>query len=247
MQKLFNSPLVLILHQMASVSSASLNGFWLSHLYTVMILPLNLLRKLRLSTRQTIGLSAIFGIGFVIIGVAIARLIEVTPATTVSDATTNVHSIAKGPITLSAWSHIEASVAVIVASLPTFRFLLSRAADRKYYVRSPPQEPKLSPSVRTIGSGGKRKVNRSETDTTNFGSINEEMLGSANELSNLNQDHVEGVIQTQNEVVQPKPIYSPETEQKTMKVTDYHKRFQLPVEADTNSTDSLAKKERGFV
>jgi len=214
-----------------------------------MILPLNLLRKLKLSTRQTIVLSAIFGIGFIIIGVAIARLVEVTPATSSVSTSSSSSSITKGPITLSAWSHIEASVAIIVASLPTFRFLLSRAADRKHYVRSPPQEPN-SPSVHTIGSDGQRKVNRSETDTTNFGSINEEMLGSSNELSNFNQDHVENVIQKQttDEIIQPKPIYSSEIEQKAMKEMDDHrKRFPLLVEADTNSTDSLAKKERGFV
>jgi len=213
-----------------------------------MILPLNLLRKLKLSTRQTIGLSAIFGIGFIIIGVAIARLVEVTPATSSVSTSSSSSSITKGPITLSAWSHIEASVAVIVASLPTFRFLLSRAANRKHYVRSPPQDSN-SPSVRTIGSGGQRKANKSETDTTTFGSINEEVLGFSNELSNFNQDPVEKVIrnQTNDEIIQPKPISSPEVEQKVMKETDdYLKRIPIPVEADTNSTDSLVKKESSF-
>jgi len=214
-----------------------------------MILPLNLLRKFRLSTRQTIALSAIFGIGFVIIGVAIARLIEVTPATTNYSA--SVSAIARDPITLSAWSHIEASVAVIVASLPTFRFI-SRTADRKYHEKSPPQADGLGPSIRTIGSAVQRKVNRSEADTTNVESINEEILGSSNELHNLNQDGTENPRQGQgdyvfsDEIVQPKPTYSPEVEHKAMKDSnDYPKRL-LPVDMDTASTDS-SKKERGFV
>ncbi|KAK1598199.1 uncharacterized protein LY79DRAFT_586820 [Colletotrichum navitas] len=90
----------------------------------IMILPLNLLRKLTISRSHKLGLTVLFSLGGVIVAFAIARLVQVTKAT--SDAAKDPTTVANGPVLLSMWSHIESSVSVIVATLPAFRFLLSK-------------------------------------------------------------------------------------------------------------------------
>lgn len=89
----------------------------------IMILPLNLLRKLQINARQKFGLAIIFSLGTIIIAFAFARLGQVTKAT--SDAAKDPSTVADGPVLLSMWSHIESSVSVIVATLPAFRYLLN--------------------------------------------------------------------------------------------------------------------------
>ncbi|KAJ4362768.1 hypothetical protein N0V95_001259 [Ascochyta clinopodiicola] len=89
----------------------------------IMILPLNLLRKLQVSARQKFGLAVIFSLGTIIIAFAFARLAQVTKAT--SNAAKDPSTVADGPVLLSMWSHIESSVSVIVATLPAFRYLLN--------------------------------------------------------------------------------------------------------------------------
>lgn len=89
----------------------------------IMILPLNLLRKLQISPRQKYGLAVIFCLGSIIIAFAFARLVQVTKAT--SAAGKDPTTVANGPVLLSMWSHIESSVSVIVATLPAFRSLLN--------------------------------------------------------------------------------------------------------------------------
>ncbi|KAK7447807.1 hypothetical protein Landi51_06611 [Colletotrichum acutatum] len=97
----------------------------------IMILPLNLLRKLSTSPSHKFGLAILFSLGGIIVAFAIARLAQVTKAT--GDAAKDPTTIANGPVLLSMWSHIESSVSIIVATLPAFRFLLSknRNATRK--------------------------------------------------------------------------------------------------------------------
>jgi hypothetical protein len=92
----------------------------------IMILPLNLLRKLQVSPHQKFGLTIIFSLGTVIIAFAIARLVQVTKATNNPDPST----LANGPVLLSMWSHIESSVSVIVATLPAFRWTLNSKLGR---------------------------------------------------------------------------------------------------------------------
>lgn len=96
-----------------------------------MILPLNLLRKLSTSPSHKFGLAILFSLGGIIVAFAIARLAQVTKAT--GDAAKDPTTVANGPVLLSMWSHIESSVSIIVATLPAFRFLLSknRNATRK--------------------------------------------------------------------------------------------------------------------
>ncbi|CAN9178016.1 unnamed protein product [Alternaria alternata] len=87
----------------------------------IMLLPLNLLRKLQVSAQQKFGLAVIFSLGTIIIAFAFARLAQVTKATSNPDPA----ALADGPVLLSMWSHIESSVSVIVATLPAFRYLLN--------------------------------------------------------------------------------------------------------------------------
>ncbi|WYZ45127.1 hypothetical protein EsH8_VIII_000443 [Colletotrichum jinshuiense] len=90
----------------------------------IMMLPLNLLRKLSTSRSHKLGLAVLFSLGGIIIAFALARLAQVTKAT--SDSAKDPTTVANGPVLLSMWSHIESSVSVIVATLPAFRFLLSK-------------------------------------------------------------------------------------------------------------------------
>ncbi|GKT78221.1 CFEM domain-containing protein [Colletotrichum tofieldiae] len=90
----------------------------------IMVLPLNLLRKLTTSRSHKLGLAVLFSLGGIIIAFAIARLAQVTKAT--GDAAKDPTTVANGPVLLSMWSHIESSVSIIVATLPAFRFLLSK-------------------------------------------------------------------------------------------------------------------------
>src|SRR5689334_18582167 len=86
-----------------------------------MLLPLNLLYQLQLARRLWVGLAAVLTVGFIIIVFAIVRLIEVTQATQAVQQ--DPKKVAESPIDLSAWRHIEGSLSIIVASLPTCRFL----------------------------------------------------------------------------------------------------------------------------
>ncbi|KAL0944551.1 uncharacterized protein CTRU02_202438 [Colletotrichum truncatum] len=90
----------------------------------IMILPLNLLRKLITSPTHKFGLAVLFSLGAIIIAFALVRLAQVTKAT--SDSAKDPTTVANGPVLLSMWSHIESTVSIIVATLPAFRFLLGK-------------------------------------------------------------------------------------------------------------------------
>ncbi|KAF1840641.1 uncharacterized protein K460DRAFT_320915, partial [Cucurbitaria berberidis CBS 394.84] len=119
----------------------------------IMILPLNLLRKLQVSPQQKFGLAVIFSLGTIIIAFAFARLVQVTKATSNPDPT----SIADGPVLLSMWSHIESSVSIIVATLPAFRYLLNSRAGR---TTPGPSGPQVYGTSQRSGSGVKSKAKR---------------------------------------------------------------------------------------
>ncbi|KAF5524635.1 hypothetical protein CGCA056_v005320 [Colletotrichum aenigma] len=91
----------------------------------IMILPLNLLRKLTTSRTHKLGLVVLFSLGAIIIAFALVRLVQVTKAT--SDTAKDPTTVANGPVLLSMWSHVESTVSIIVATLPAFRFLLSKS------------------------------------------------------------------------------------------------------------------------
>jgi len=89
-----------------------------------MILPLHLILKLKISHTHKFGLFIVFSLGGIIIAFAFVRLAQVTRAT--SDTIQDPTIVASGPVLLSMWSHVESSVAVHVAALPAFRFLLKK-------------------------------------------------------------------------------------------------------------------------
>ncbi|KAH6861191.1 hypothetical protein BKA58DRAFT_48332 [Alternaria rosae] len=119
----------------------------------IMLLPLNLLRKLQVSPQQKFGLAVIFSLGTIIIAFAFARLAQVTKATSNPDPTT----LADGPVLLSMWSHIESSVSVIVATLPAFRYLLNGKMGR---TRPGPSKPPVYGSAEPGTSGARSKARR---------------------------------------------------------------------------------------
>lgn len=128
-----------------------------------MVLPLNLVWKLRVTTRHKAGLGLLFSLGAIIIAFALVRMVQVTKATsqTAQDPTT----VANGPVLLSMWSHIESSVSVIVATLPAFRFLLSKNRDR---LRTTRQTPGYN--SKSSNKWKKQSVRLAGTETGNAGS-----------------------------------------------------------------------------
>lgn len=85
----------------------------------VMALGLRLLRKLRISIQEKLALAAIFSVGLIKITFAIIRVVKI------GASATHVN-----PIWLALWSMIEASVAVVVACLPSFRVLFAHGRRR---------------------------------------------------------------------------------------------------------------------
>ncbi|KAL8932791.1 MAG: hypothetical protein Q9216_006673 [Gyalolechia sp. 2 TL-2023] len=82
--------------------------------HTVMALGLRLLRRLRVSPREKLALAAIFSVGLIKITFAVIRVVRI------GASATHVN-----PIWLALWSMIEASVAVVVACLPSFKVLFA--------------------------------------------------------------------------------------------------------------------------
>ncbi|KAF3803278.1 hypothetical protein GCG54_00013386 [Colletotrichum gloeosporioides] len=111
----------------------------------IMILPLNLLRKLTTSRTHKLGLVVLFSLGAIIIAFALVRLAQVTKAT--SDTAKDPTTVANGPVLLSMWSHVESTVSIIVATLPAFRFLLSKN-------RNATRQAPSKYAVQTIGGSG---------------------------------------------------------------------------------------------
>ncbi|KAL8933207.1 MAG: hypothetical protein Q9211_005906 [Gyalolechia sp. 1 TL-2023] len=79
-----------------------------------MALGLRLLGKLRVSPQEKLALAAIFSVGLIKITFAVIRVVRI------GASATHVN-----PIWLALWSMIEASVAVVVACLPSFKVLFA--------------------------------------------------------------------------------------------------------------------------
>ncbi|KAL1960605.1 hypothetical protein VTO42DRAFT_7184 [Malbranchea cinnamomea] len=138
--------------------------------FLIMILPLRLLWNLQISRRQKVALACLFCLGLIVVAVAFIRLHYVTKAT--SSSQIDPTKMADGPLLLSLWSHIESSVAVVVANLPAFRSLLrksgttthrSKQGNYPYYPRTRSSNTgggtgkKLSAFAGTGGSGSRTK------------------------------------------------------------------------------------------
>ncbi|EEP77764.1 conserved hypothetical protein [Uncinocarpus reesii 1704] len=88
----------------------------------VMILPLRLIWNLRISRQRKFAASAMFSVGILCMITAILRLVQINSTTGITSP--NIQWIAL-------WGTVEATTAIIVGCLPTFRFLrkTSRATD----------------------------------------------------------------------------------------------------------------------
>lgn len=85
----------------------------------IMAMPLMLLWKVQINTRQKLGLAGVFSLGTVIIIFSIIRAVQVT--TTARNDT----------FLLAFWGVLEITVAVIVGCLPPFKALLSRGGSSR--------------------------------------------------------------------------------------------------------------------
>ncbi|KAK2741878.1 hypothetical protein FQN55_008166 [Onygenales sp. PD_40] len=89
----------------------------------IMLLPLRLLVKVRISAKQKIGLAWMFSLGLIVVAFAFIRLWKVTKAT--AHAQIDPTTLTEGPLLLSMWSQIEGAVALLVANIPAFRSLIT--------------------------------------------------------------------------------------------------------------------------
>ncbi|PGH02044.1 hypothetical protein GX51_04856 [Blastomyces parvus] len=97
--------------------NASLFGSFASDITTdllIMILPVRLILNLRISRARKIAAAALFSVGVLCMIASIIRLVQIGSKTGVHNP--NVQWI-------SLWGSVEATTAIIVGCLPTFRFL----------------------------------------------------------------------------------------------------------------------------
>jgi hypothetical protein len=87
----------------------------------IMALPLTVLPSLQLDMRGKIGLGFVFSLGLVIIATAVARMTQVLSIARSPGDSVNVDCAA-----LYGWTIVEATVALIVGSLPPFKGLMVR-------------------------------------------------------------------------------------------------------------------------
>ena len=107
----------------------------------VMALGLRLLRRLQISPKEKLALAAIFSVGLIKVTFAIIRVVKI------GASATHVN-----PIWLALWSMIEASVAVAVVCLPSFRVLFAHgrrqsAVRRAVTLRRYPKRQSQSHSI----------------------------------------------------------------------------------------------------
>ncbi|KAG6036131.1 hypothetical protein E4U41_005761 [Claviceps citrina] len=115
-----------------------------------MILPLNLLRNLTITKLQKLWLVTIFSLSGIIIAVALVRLVQVSEAT--RDSKKDLIAAVNGLTLLCMWSQIESTVAIIVATLPAFRFI-GKKRDTKDRLKTIPTTYDLV----TIGGTGRSR------------------------------------------------------------------------------------------
>lgn len=123
---------------------------------TVMALPMRILWNLRVTGRQKLGLATVFSLAVIVIIFAIVRAVE-----TIKTLTPSALASLEGadPISLTLFSAIESTIAVIVSCLPTFRVLILGSTSESNRYRSDPEMPSISFSfsssvMRSCSHGG---------------------------------------------------------------------------------------------
>ncbi|KAG6011013.1 hypothetical protein E4U21_000044 [Claviceps maximensis] len=127
----------------------------------IMILPLNLLRNLTITKLQKLWLVTVFSLSGIIVAVALVRYIQIvqTRENSGHNLLTAVHMLLLGGM----WSHIESTVAIIVATLPALRFI-----GRKCISKS---NPPNSYGLVTIGGTGRSRARPWELDVGSDDSV----------------------------------------------------------------------------
>lgn len=124
-----------------------------------MVLPLPLLWRLKMPVRQKLAVTAVFSLALVTIAMEILRLVETENAL---------------PEVTWLYTSLETEVAVIIASLPAFSFLLSESEGdrqrRRRLRRGLSLYPKISKTrLRLSSSAG--ETNQAESSRTTEGSF----------------------------------------------------------------------------
>ncbi|OJJ00107.1 hypothetical protein ASPVEDRAFT_39496 [Aspergillus versicolor CBS 583.65] len=94
-------------------------GLQITSDFVIVILPMPLLVKLRIPLRQRICLMLIFALGLFVCATSIARLYSLVKLIQTKERDYSKHN---GLVAI--WSFVEANVALVCASLPTFRQLI---------------------------------------------------------------------------------------------------------------------------
>ncbi|EER43722.1 predicted protein [Histoplasma capsulatum H143] len=82
----------------------------------IMLLPLSLLMKARISTKQKIGLACMFSLGLIVIAFAFVRFREIKEVSSLNE--TDEIVLVQGPVRLALWSQIEAAMALLITNIP---------------------------------------------------------------------------------------------------------------------------------
>jgi hypothetical protein len=90
----------------------------------IMALPLTILPSLQLDARDKIGLAVVFSLGLLIIATAIARMTQILSIAYYREG------VDVDTVSLFVWTIVEASVALIVGSLPPLKGLMVRGVKK---------------------------------------------------------------------------------------------------------------------
>ncbi|KAK0374674.1 integral membrane protein [Colletotrichum limetticola] len=129
----------------------------------IFLMPVPLLRTIRLQMRQKIVLMATFGLGFFTCAISVIRLTTLKSSSTSTDATYNT-------VIAGIWSITELSCAIICVCVPTLRPLLggksSRARPPSYLRPNIEESADTELYTQSDGDGGvKSKARRSRSDS----------------------------------------------------------------------------------
>ena len=102
----------------------------------IMLLPLNLIWQIKITTKAKLALVGCFSLGVITITIALVRGVQIATST------------AQDVVRLALWSIIESTISVIIGCLPTFKALFSKrvssSARPSDYNRYGPRTPGLS-------------------------------------------------------------------------------------------------------
>ena len=123
----------------------------------IMALPLRILWNLRITRRQKLGLATIFSLATIVIIFAVVRAVE-TSSTLTPSALVSLNG--GDPISLTLFSTLESTIAVIVSCLPTFRVFILGHQNNSNNRPSDAENPRISPSNPSSGVPSDSRIDR---------------------------------------------------------------------------------------